>query len=271
MLFRSGERGDDVMGVDIPGIDITEPGSVASAFTLFEPDVVINCAAWTAVDDAETQEDAAFRVNADGPRVLAEACRDAGAWLFQISTDYVFDGNATSPYAEDATPDPQGAYGRTKLAGELAVQSTLPDAHYLVRTAWLYGIHGNNFVKTMLKLERERDTVSVVTDQVGQPTYARDLARQVVALLDARPPAGTFHATNTGAVSWFDFARAIFTLAGADPDRVLRTDSATFVRPAPRPAYSVLGHERWAEVGLAPMRPWDDALRAAFYDGINGS
>ena len=168
-------------------------------------------------------------------------------------------------------PCPQGAYGRTKLAGELAVQSVLPDAHYLVRTAWLYGVNGNNFVKTMLKLEGERDTVSVVTDQVGQPTYARDLARQITALLDARPPAGIFHATNSGAVSWFEFTREIFRLAGADPARVLPTDSATFVRPAPRPAYSVLGHDRWAEIGMAPMRAWQEALVDAFGDGIRGA
>jgi dTDP-4-dehydrorhamnose reductase len=201
--------------------------------------------------------------------VLAEACRERGAWLVQVSTDYVFDGRATSPYAEEARPDPQGAYGRTKLAGELAVQSVLPNAHYLVRTAWLYGINGGNFVRTMLRLEGERETVSVVTDQVGQPTYARDLARQVIALLEARPPAGTFHGTNSGEVSWFDFTREIFRLAGADSARVLPTTSAEFVRPAPRPAYSVLGHERWADAGLVPMRPWQEALADAFADGIS--
>ena len=266
-----GERGGDVMGVDMPGIDITQPGSVASVFDLFNPDVVVNCAAWTAVDDAEEKEDLALAVNGDGPRVLAEACAARGAWLVQISTDYVFDGRATSPYAEDAAPDPQGAYGRTKLAGELAVQSVLPDAHYLVRTAWLYGVNGSNFVKTMLKLEKERDTVSVVTDQVGQPTYARDLARQIIELLDARPAAGTFHGTNSGATSWFEFTQEIFRLAGADPARVLPTDSATFVRPAPRPSYSVLGHDAWAAAGLAPMRPWREALSAAFADGISAS
>jgi dTDP-4-dehydrorhamnose reductase len=263
------ENGDDVLGVDLPAIDITDPESVAAVLDAFEPDVVINCAAWTAVDAAEEQEDAALRVNGEGPRVLAEACRERGAWLVQVSTDYVFDGRATSPYAEDARPDPQGAYGRTKLAGELAVQSVLPNAHYLVRTAWLYGVSGGNFVRTMLRLEGERDTVSVVTDQVGQPTYARDLARQVIALLEARPPAGTFHGTNSGEVSWFDFTREIFRLAGADPARVLPTTSAEFVRPAPRPAYSVLGHERWADAGLAPMRPWQEALADAFADGIS--
>ena len=265
------DRGDEVLGADVPDIDITDPESVAAVFARFQPEVVINCAAWTAVDAAEENEAAALRVNGDGPRVLAEACRSHEAWLVQISTDYVFDGKASAPYAEDAVPDPQGAYGRTKLAGELAVQSVLPDAHYLVRTAWLYGVNGSNFVKTMLKFEGERDTVSVVTDQIGQPTYARDLARQVIALLDMRPPAGTFHATNSGAVSWFEFTQEIFRLAGADPARVLPTDSASFVRPAPRPAYSVLGHDRWAAVGMRPMRPWQEALADAFADGISAS
>lgn len=265
------DRGDEVLGADVPDIDITDPESVAAVFARFQPEVVINCAAWTAVDAAEENEAAALRVNGDGPRVLAEACRSHEAWLVQISTDYVFDGRASTPYAEDAVPDPQGAYGRTKLAGELAVQSVLPDAHYLVRTAWLYGVNGSNFVKTMLKFEGERDTVSVVTDQIGQPTYARDLARQVIALLDVRPPAGTFHATNSGAVSWFEFTQEIFRLAGADPARVLPTDSASFVRPAPRPAYSVLGHDHWAAVGMRPMRAWQEALADAFADGISAS
>ena len=263
-----GARGDDVLGLDRPDIDITDPASVAAAMAGFEPDVVINCAAWTAVDEAETHEDAALLVNGEGPRVLAAACADLGAWLVHISTDYVFSGDATTPYPTDATPAPHSAYGRTKLAGEIAVQSELPDHHYLVRTAWLYGLQGGNFVKTMLRLERERDTVSVVVDQYGQPTYARDLALQILMLLDARPPAGTFHATSGGATNWFEFTRAIFEQVGADPARVLPTDSSTFVRPAPRPAYSVLGHDCWAKAGLPGMRDWRDALSAAFADGM---
>jgi len=263
-----GARGDDVLGLDRPDIDITDPASVAAAMAGFEPDVVINCAAWTAVDEAETHEAAALLVNGEGPRVLAIACADRGAWLVHISTDYVFSGDATTPYPIDATPAPRSAYGRSKLAGEVAVQSELPDHHYLVRTAWLYGLEGGNFVKTMLKLERERDTVSVVIDQYGQPTYARDLALQILMLLDARPPAGTFHATNGGATNWFEFTRAIFDQIGADPARVLPTDSSTFVRPAPRPAYSVLGHDCWAQAGLPGMRDWREALSSAFADGM---
>lgn len=264
-----GERPqDDVLGVDLPAMDITSPASVETTLAAFQPDVVINCAAWTAVDLAEEREADAFTVNADGPRILAQGCGVHGAWLVHLSTDYVFSGEAIAPYAEDANPDPRSAYGRTKLAGELAVRQCLPDSSYLVRTAWLYGVNGSNFVKTMLRMASERDTVSVVDDQRGQPTYARDLARQILLLLDARPPAGTFHATNSGEVSWYGFTRAIFESIGADPDRVVPTDSSTFVRPAPRPAYSVLGHAAWAAVGLSPMRDWQEGLAAAFRDGI---
>ena len=265
----AGRDGDEVLGVDLPNVDITDPESVAAAFASFPPDVVINCAAWTAVDAAEENEDAAFVVNADGPRVLAHASRDAGAWLVQISTDYVFSGDATSPYAEDAEPDPRSAYGRTKLAGERAVQQELPDAHYIVRTAWLYGHEGSNFVKTMLRLEAAHDTVDVVDDQVGQPTYAADLAAQIAALVDVRPAAGIFHGTNSGTVSWNGFTREIFRLMGADPERVRAVTSEQFVRPAPRPAYSVLGHARWADIGLVPMRDWRSAIAEAIERGFD--
>jgi dTDP-4-dehydrorhamnose reductase len=257
-----------VLGVDLPEIDITDDASVDLIFGGFDPDFVINCAAWTAVDDAESHEDAALRVNGVGPRVIAEQCRKAAAWLVHVSTDYVFDGHASAPYGEYATPRPATAYGRTKLVGELAVQELLPQSHYLVRTAWLYGRTGNNFVKTMLRLESERDTVAVVDDQIGQPTYSRDLASRIALLLEKHPAAGTYHGTNSGQTSWYGFTREIFRLAGADPDRVIPTTSADFVRPAPRPTYSVLGHDRWAQAGMEPMRDWQEALAAAFADGI---
>ena len=266
-LFAA-RSGDDVLGADLPDVDLTSSDSVAAVFSSFSPDVVINCAAWTAVDAAEENEAGALAVNGEGPRVLARACSDAGAWLVQISTDYVFSGEATSPYAEDATPDPRSAYGRTKLVGEQAAIEELPDAHYIVRTAWLYGHQGSNFVKTMLRLESERETIDVVDDQVGQPTYAADLAAQIVALLDARPAAGTFHGTNSGEVSWHGFTQEIFQLIGADPARVIAVTSEQFVRPAPRPAYSVLGHRRWAEVGLPEMRDWREAIAEAMRRGF---
>ena len=260
--------GDEVLGLDLPDLDITAADSVAAAFANFAPNVVINCAAWTAVDAAEENEESAFVVNADGPRVLAEACAASDAWLVQVSTDYVFSGEASSPYAEDAAPDPRSAYGRTKLAGEIAVQEVLPDRHYIVRTAWLYGLQGNNFVKTMLRLEKEHETVRVVDDQIGQPTFARDLAAQIALLVDARPAAGVFHGTNSGDVSWCGFTQEIFRRIGADPNRVIAVTSEEFVRPAPRPAYSVLGHDRWAEVGIPEMRDWQVAITDAISLGL---
>ena len=251
--------GTRAVGLDIPEIDITDPSSVATAIRDIAPDVVINCAAFTAVDAAEGDEATALAINGNGVGNIVAACR--GARLVQISTDYVFDGTSTTPYAEDATPDPRSAYGRTKLAGERAALSH-PNA-YVLRTAWLYGAHGQNFVKTMLRLERTRETVSVVDDQVGQPTWSMDLARQIDLLVRADAPNGIYHATNAGRASWYEFARAIFEGAGADPDRVVPTTTAAFPRSAPRPANSVLGHQRWAQVGLEPMRRWDDALAEA--------
>ena len=254
--------GRDVTALTRPDLDVTDPRACMAAVS--GHDVVVNAAAWTAVDDAETHEPAAFAVNAVGAGALARACAAAGARMLQVSTDYVFDGDATAPYDEDAPTGPRSAYGRTKLAGEWAVRAALPDRSWVVRTAWLYGAHGPNFVATMRRLEGERDTVTVVDDQVGQPTWTADLAEQIVALVDADAPAGTYHGTSSGSTTWFGLARAVFELAGADPARVLPTTTTEFPRPAPRPAWSVLGHRAWAAAGLAPMRPWDQALKAAW-------
>jgi dTDP-4-dehydrorhamnose reductase len=255
--------GREVTALGRTDLDITDATAVREAVA--GADVVINAAAYTKVDDAETDEAAAFAVNATGAGMLADAAADAGARFVHVSTDYVFDGAATSPYAEDTARAPVGAYGRTKAAGEELVLRH-PDT-YLVRTAWLYGADGFNFARTMLRLAGERETVSVVTDQVGQPTWSRDLAAAILRLLDAEAPFGIYHGTNAGSASWFDFARAIFEDSGLDPARVLPTDSAAFVRPAPRPSYSVLGHAAWAAAGLEAPRPWRDALRAAIAEG----
>lgn len=262
--------GRDVTGLDRPDVDITDPASVADAIA--GHDVVVNCAAYTAVDDAETHEGLAFSVNAVGPDTLARACALTGAWLVHISTDYVFAGDATTPYPTDAPMAPRSAYGRTKAAGEWAVRASLPDSSLLVRTAWLYGAHGPNFVRTMAGLEASRDTIDVVDDQRGQPTWSGDLAARLVAAVDAGVPAGTYHGTASGETTWFGLARRVFELLGADPERVRPTTTDRFPRPAPRPAYSVLGHDAWTAVGLEPMRPWDDALLAAFaHDAFRAS
>jgi dTDP-4-dehydrorhamnose reductase len=233
-------------------------------------DVVLNAAAYTRVDDAETDEDAAYAVNATGVENLALACAAAGATLVTYSTDYVFDGTATSPYAEAAATSPVTAYGRTKAAGERLALAANPDRTLILRIAYLYGHHGPNFAATMLKLAATHPTVSVVTDQIGQPTWTVDVASQTLRTLDAGTTQGILHATNSGSASWFDFARAVFEANGLDPERVLPTDSATFVRPAPRPAYSVLGHGRWAEIGIPAPRPWQDALADATHTGAVG-
>jgi len=252
--------GRDLRALGRSELDITDRAAVRDAVR--DVDVVINAAAYTAVDAAEEHEDEAYAINATGAANLARAAADAGARFVQVSTDYVFHGDATSPYAEDAPLDPLGAYGRTKAAGERLAREAHPAPH-IVRTAWLYGAHGANFVTTMLRLARERETVMVVDDQRGQPTWSRDLAYAIVALLDADAAPGVYHGTSTGETSWYGLARAVFAEAGLDPERVRPTDTASFPRPAPRPAYSVLGHGAWSAAGLAPIRDWRDALHEA--------
>jgi dTDP-4-dehydrorhamnose reductase len=267
LVNRYSDRPNDELFVgDLPDIDITSELSIASTFANIAPDIVINCAAWTAVDAAEEKESSAFTVNAEGPAILATYCARAGARLVQISTDYVFGGDATEPYREDSQPGPITAYGRTKLAGENFVRELLPDNHLVIRTAWLYSPIGHNFVKTIIKAQRDRETLSVVTDQIGQPTCASDLADQIVTLLDTYSGSGIFHGTNSGVTSWYEFARAIMSEIGEDPERILPTDSSSYVQLAPRPAYSVLGHQAWASVGMAPMRDWRAALHEAMPD-----
>jgi dTDP-4-dehydrorhamnose reductase len=248
----------EVSAVDRDVLDIINPSACLPAVA--GHDIVVNVAAWTAVDAAESQEAGAFAVNAVGAANLARACAAAGARMLQVSTDYVFAGDATSPYAEDAPLAPRSAYGRTKGAGEWAVRTHLPSASWVVRTAWLYGAHGPNFVKTMARLASERETVSVVDDQIGQPTWTVDLAGAILRLVEAEAPFGVYHGTSSGETTWFGFAQAIFSELGLDPARVLPTTSEAFVRPAPRPAYSVLGHDAWKSAGVAPIREWSNAL-----------
>ena len=263
--LRDALHGREVVALGRDELDITDQESIAAAVA--GVDVVINAAAYTNVDAAEEDEATASAVNGTAAGLLARGAAHVGARFVQVSTDYVFDGLGRSPYPESSTIEPLGAYGRTKAEGERLVQQEHPSA-YIVRTAWLYGAHGPNFAKTMLRLAGERETVSVVDDQRGQPTWTSDLADAIVRLLDADAPAGVYHGTNAGETTWFGFARAVFEVAGLDPERVLPTDSTSFVRPAPRPAYSVLGHEGWSRAGLAPLRDWRVALEAAAASGV---
>ena len=252
---RLGEGGHEAVATDRDTLDITDPAAVRAALAGF--DVVLNCAAYTAVDDAEAHEDLAALINATGPAVLATATAAAGVRLVQISTDYVFDGAATEPYREDAPLAPQSAYGRTKAAGERAVRESGGN-HLIVRTAWLYGARGPCFPKTIARLALTRDSLSVVDDQIGQPTWTVDVADLVVRLVEAGAPAGTYHATSAGAASKHAFAQAIVAAVGKDPAMVEPTTSEAFVLPAARPPYSVLGHGALERIGIEPIGPWQE-------------
>jgi dTDP-4-dehydrorhamnose reductase len=257
-------QGEPVTGMDRAGLDVTDAASVTDAIARHRPDVVVNCAAWTAVDDAEAAEDQALAVNADGAARLAAGCAAAGARMVQVSTDYVFAGDAGRPYAEDDVPEPRTAYGRSKLAGERAVLGRLPGTGYVVRTAWLYGAHGPNFARTMITLEGQRPAVDVVDDQHGQPSWTVDVASQIIALVHSAAPPGIYHATSSGQTTWFGLAREIFGLLGADPARVRPIPSSELIRPASRPTYSVLGHAAWARLAVPPIGDWRQRLHRAF-------
>ena len=244
-------------------LDLCDAAAVAGAVRVVAPDVVVNCAGWTDVDGAESDEARAMAVNGTAVAGLAQASAERGARLLQISTDYVFDGAARAPYPEDAPTGPLNAYGRTKLAGERAAQG-----HYVVRTEWLYGAHGRSFARTMATLAAAGKPVRVVTDQVGQPTWTADLAERLLLLGAGQAPPGVYHATNAGRTSWYDFAKRIYALAGADPGLVEPVTTAVFPRPATRPAYSVLGHDAWRP--LPPMRDWSSALDAAWPHLLSG-
>jgi dTDP-4-dehydrorhamnose reductase len=242
-------------------LDITSAVKVNEIFEKIKPDVVVNAAAWTDVDGAESNSDAAFAVNGDAVANLANASAQARAILVHVSTDYVFSGQADQPWSEDAQIDPQSVYGHSKAAGELAIGSNYPERSYIVRTAWLYSEFGKNFAKTMCNLAVSSDkNIKVVNDQVGQPSNANELAAQLINLVGSGAAFGIYHGTNSGQASWFEFAQEIFKLSGADVGRVTAVSSSEFPRPAKRPDFSVLGHASWAKSGIAPMADWKSAL-----------
>lgn len=247
----------DVVGTDQRALDVGDRDAVLQAVIEVQPDAVVHAAAWTAVDDCEADPDRAFRVNALAVRHVAEAARFVGAHVCHLSTDYVFDGTKASPYVEWDQPNPQSAYGRSKLGGE---QELGPEAT-VVRTSWVCGQYGANMVKTVLRLAGEHDELAFVDDQRGCPTFAPDLAVKIRELVVGRMP-GLFHVTNQGSVSWFGFAQAVLQSAGLDPARVRPVSSAhiTPARPAPRPANSVLDNAALRLGGLALLPPWQASL-----------
>ncbi len=247
----------DVVALNRASLDVTDADAVRAVIADARPDAVINCAAWTDVDGAEAAEAQATAINDEGAGHVAAAAAEAGAFVVHVSTDYVFAGDASEPYVEADPTGPRTAYGRSKLAGERAVAAASPHAHAIVRTAWLFGPHGPNFVDTMLRLGAERDELNVVADQVGCPTYTGHLARALVEIAEARPN-GMLHVAGGGRCSWYELAAATFEGAGLAV-RVTPCTTADFPRPAPRPAFSVLGSTRRDHPTLPP---WQEGLAA---------
>lgn len=273
LLAVLGDRPDAVTAVGRQEMDLTSEESVRTVVREWlgsasaDRCVVLNAAAYTAVDDAETDEDTALLVNGRAPGWMAEELAGRGR-LVHVSTDYVFAGDADQPYAVDASTAPRSAYGRTKAAGEQAVAAVDGDAS-IVRTAWVYGRHGGNFVRTMTRLEGQHETITVVDDQLGSPTWSADLATGLVALGEQEGPVPpVLHYTNVGEVTWQGLAQAVFEELGADPARVLPTTSEAFVRPAPRPAYSVLDGSVWDSARLPARQGWRPALTQAMQEGF---
>lgn len=247
---------------DVAELDVTDAGAVRQAVAQTRAEVIVNCAAYTNVERAEEDEEAADRLNRGAAENLARAAEANGATLIHVSTDYVFDGTAHTPYTEDGTPSPLGAYGRTKLAGERAVMAS--GCRYLIfRTAWLYSEYGNNFLKTMLRLTSERDTLQVVFDQIGTPTYAGDLALALFSIIESERYAGNegvYHFTDEGVCSWYDFATEIAAAAGHDKCRIIPCHTSEFPTKATRPAYSVLDKTKFKETFRMDIPHWREAM-----------
>lgn len=252
------KRDIEAVGVDIQEMDITDRDSVNRVIRQEVPDAVIHCAAYTAVDAAEENEELCRRVNAEGTRNIAEVCKDLDIKMIYISTDYVFSGQGERPWEPEDEREPQSVYGQTKYEGELAVQELL-ERYFIVRIAWVFGVNGKNFIKTMLKLSENHDMITVVNDQFGSPTYTYDLARLLVDMVQTEKY-GIYHATNEGICSWYDFACAIFEEAGVDV-KVIPVSTEEYAAKAPRPANSRLDKEKLTENGFEKLPPWRDALK----------
>jgi dTDP-4-dehydrorhamnose reductase len=265
MAVELKKHNSDFISLNHSDLDITNSRQINECLNRELPDIVLNTAAWTDVDLAESHERLAWAVNAEGPKILAEACASVDAKLIHISTDYVFSGVADSPWGENTLLSPVSAYGRTKAGGERLILDTYAHGTYLVRTAWLYSPWGTNFVKTMIKIAlQDSKVINVVNDQIGQPTSASDLASQIYTMIDKNLTPGIYHGTNSGQASWFEVAQIVFSLLGQNVMRVEPISSEEFTRPAIRPAYSVLGHDNWNLKGVNPMKNWQTALEEAF-------
>lgn len=252
------KRNHEAVGVDIEEMDITDESSVQHVITAADVDAVIHCAAYTAVDAAEDNIETCRRVNAAGTENIARTCKELDIKMMYISTDYVFNGQGVRPWEPDDEREPLNVYGQTKYEGELALEQNL-DKYFIVRIAWVFGVNGKNFIKTMLNLGKTRDTVTVVDDQIGSPTYTYDLARLLADMIESSRY-GRYHATNAGLCSWYEFACEIFKQAGISV-HVVPVDSSAYPAKAKRPMNSRMNQDKLRESGFVPLPPWQDALR----------
>ena len=257
MMNELEKRGYEGIGVDVEEMDITDRETVERVMREVHPDKVVHCAAWTAVDDAEDKVELCRKINAYGTENIARMCKELSAPMIYLSTDYVFDGEGTRPWEPDDERHPLNVYGQTKYEGELAVEKYL-DAYFIVRIAWVFGVNGKNFIKTMLRLSETHDTITVVDDQVGSPTYTYDLARLLVDMLETEKY-GRYHATNEGLCSWYEFAKEIFRQAGREV-KVIPVSSEEYPAKAKRPHNSRMNKDKLREMGFAPLPAWEDAL-----------
>ena len=262
---RFSEKGVAFRALNHQELDITSQDSIARLSNR-QPTDIINCAAWTNVDGAESNIERARLVNRDGVKNLSKFSKGLHIPFLHISTDYVFAGDQNEPLRINAPTNPESIYGKTKLEGEQEVLSAYPEGSYIIRTAWLYSPWRKNFAKTMTKRALTNSPSRVVSDQFGQPTSALDLANQILLILERKPKVGTYHGTNSGIASWFDFAQEIYHLSKADTALVSPIPTSEFDTPAIRPKYSVLDHSTWQEVGLEPMREWKTALKSVFVE-----
>ena len=251
-------KGIEGIGVDVEEMDITDAAACEKVITEAKPDAVIHCAAYTAVDAAEDNVELCRKVNAEGTRNIAKVCKALDIKMMYISTDYVFNGEGLRPWEPDDHREPLNVYGLTKYEGEIAVEQNL-EKYFIVRIAWVFGVNGKNFIKTMLRLGQERGAVSVVNDQIGSPTYTYDLSKLLVAMIQT-DKYGRYHATNEGLCSWYEFACEIFRQAGMDEVKVTPVDSSTFPVKAKRPSNSRLNKEKLTEKGFERLPAWQDAL-----------
>ena len=255
-------RNIDALGTDRNEIDFAKPNEIFEKIDKLIPSHIVNCGAYTQVDKAEEEPELANLINAQAVGVIAKYAHDKQLPFVHISTDYVFEGTESNPYQEDHVVNPQSVYGKSKALGEKETLKNNPLA-YIIRTAWVYGAYGNNFPKTIAKKLMNKESLNIVNDQIGAPTWTLDLALAIVEILEKKPAPGIYHVTNSKSCSWFEFAREIAKILNLDENLVKPTDSKSFVRPAVRPKYSVLSNEKWQSAGLTPLRSWEDAWTKA--------